>query len=304
MKSVLFFIFVSLLCLCVFGQDGGFTQDPNQAGYYNPDEVIPHCTTPTNGGLTPAGPCPPCQRPGPPCVDPNCGCQFDWVGAPGDDSFSWRFKDIYYGSYFDFDNWSPAPVLFNYPCEVCFVTIRGPGTTFIDNDVKVNTLTIGGNQWDHTNVFVGGAGRTIDPVVLTIGYDDIPVIKRVDGERLCNGQTLLTITGKGFGFCADDLTITVEDHTDDRAQWAEYDSTLVGCDYPNGCDYPGIPSIIEVPATVYDCEDVRIFYLDQKISCRVSIPDIYASQLWVKVQVNIRDPPLSDEVKWLTTYVK
>jgi len=296
MKSVLFFLFLSLLSLCVFAA----TSTP---GYYPPDEVIPHCTTPTNGGQVPDGPCPPCQRPDPiTCIDENCHCSFDWIGAPSDNDHL-RLKDIFYGSYHDFDNWSPAPVLFNYPCEVCFVTIRGPGTTFIDNDAKVNTLTIGGNQWDLTNVFVGGAGRTQDPVILTIGYDDIPVIKRVDGERLCNGQTLLTITGKGFGFCADDLTITVEDHTEDRAKWNQYDASD-HCDYPNGCDYPGLPSIIDVPATTYECEDVRIFYLDQKISCRVSIPDIYASQLWVKVQVNVRDPPLSDEVKWLTTYVK
>jgi len=276
MKSVLFF--VSLLCLC----------------------IVSVVVADADVACDPALPCPPCERPTPiDCIDENCFCTYDWVGPPADDQF--RFKDIFYGSFFDFDNWSPAPVLFNYPCEVCFVTIRGPGTTFIDNDVKVNTLTIGGNQWDLTNVFVGGAGRSTEPVILTIGYDDVPVIKRVDGERLCNGQTLITITGKGFGFCADDLTITVEDHTDDRAQWNQYDSD---CDYPNGCDYPGIPSIIPVPAIVYDCDDVRIFFLDQKISCRVSIPDIYASQLWVKVQVNTRSPPLTDEVQWLTTYVK
>jgi len=279
--------FVSLLCLCIVPIV--LAQEDSCA--------------PTNGGQVPAGPCPPCERPEPiDCIDENCFCTYDWIGAPGDNEHL-RLKDIFYGSFFDFDNWSPAPVLFNYPCEVCFVTIRGPGTTFIDNDVKVNTLTIGGNQWDLTNVFVGGAGRTEEPVILTIGYDDIPVIKRVDGERLCNGQTLITITGKGFGFCPEDLTITVEDHTEDRIQWDQYDASAQ-CDYPNGCDYPGLPSIIDVPPIVYECEDVRIFFLDQKISCRVSIPDIYAAQLWVKVQLNIRDPPLSDEVKWLTTYVK
>jgi len=278
MKSVLFF--VSLLCLC----------------------IVSTVLADSDVACDPALPCPPCERPPPPCVDENCFCNYDWIGPPVYSDDQIRFKDLFYGSFFDFDNLSPAPVLFNYPCEICFVTIRGPGTTFIDNDVKVNTLTIGGNQWDFTNVFVGGAGRSQDPVILTIGYDDIPVIKRVDGERLCNGQTLITITGKGFGFCAEDLTVTVEDHTDDRAQWNQYDAP--DCDYPNGCDYPGIPSIIDVPAIVYDCDDVRIFFLDQKISCRVSIPDIYAAQLWVKVQVNTRSPPLSDEVKWLTTYVK
>jgi len=257
---------------------------------------------PTNGGKRPAGPNIPCERPElPDCLDENCFCQYDWIGPPGQYD-SWRLNEIAYGSFFDTENWTPTPVLFGYPCEVCFVKIRGAGTTFIDKDVKVNTLTIGGSQWDYTNVFVGGAGRTEEPVILTIGYDDVPVIKRVDGQRLCNGQTLITITGKGFGFCADDLTITVSDHTEDRPQWYKYDAP--DCDYPLGCDYPGVPSILDVPPITYNCENIRIFFLDQKISCTVSIPDVYAQRLWVNVQVNLREPALFDTVEWLTTYVK
>jgi len=279
MKSVLFITLV-LVCLC-FGQDS------------------------PNGGLQPAGPDPPCQRPNPiTCLDENCFCVYDWIGPPGDVDH-WRLNDILYGSFFDFDTWSPAPVLFDYPCEVCFVTIRGAGTTFVDKSVKVNTLTIGGSQWDYTNVFVGGYLRALpnnEPVILTVGYDDIPKIKRVDGERICNGQTVITITGKGFGFCPDDLTITVFDDTQDRDQYYQYDTQ--DCPYPQGCDYPGIPSIIVAPGIAYNCENIRIFYLDQKISCTVSIPDVFAQQLRVQVQVNIRDPPVSDTVDWLTTYVK
>jgi len=280
MKSVLFISLVLCFVCISFGQEH--------------DDA--------NGGQVPLGPSPPCQRPNPICeLDPNCFCEYEYIGPPGSVDF-WRLGDLVYGSYHDFDNWSPAPILFDYPCDVCFVTIRGAGTTFIDRDTKVNILTIGGNQWDYTNVFVGGAGRTEEPVILTIGYDDIPVIKRVDGERICNGQTLITITGKGFGFCPDDLTITVRDATEDREQWEQYDTQ--NCDYPEGCDYPGVPSIIDVPGVTYNCENIRIFFLDQKISCTVSIPDVYAAQLEVNVQLNIRNPPLSDTVEWLTTYVK
>merc|ERR1712125_44095 len=172
--------------------------------------------------------------------------------------------------------------------------------TFIDEDTKVNTLTVGGRQWDRTSVFLGGAGRTEEPVTLSITYDDIPVIKRVDGERLCTGWSLLTITGKGFGFCAEDLIVTVRDATEDRPFYYEYDAP--NCDYPEGCNYPGVPSVIDVPGILYNCEDVRIYYLDQKIQCQVPIPDVYAVQLEVTVQVNIRDPPLSDSVEFLNTY--
>ena len=256
----------------------------------------------TNGGQTPEGPAPPCQRPKIiDCFDENCFCHYDWVGPAGDFDH-WRLRDIFYGSFHDLENWSPVPILWGYPCEVCFVKIQGPGVTFIDRNTKVNTLTIGGTQWDFTNVFVGGAERTFDPVILTVGYDDIPKIKRVDGQRICNGQTILTITGKGFGFCADDLTITVSDHTEDRPQFYQYEPEE--CDYPLGCDYTGVPSVIPITPREYDCTNVRIFFLDQKISCTVSISDVFAQRLWVTVQVNVRIPPVSDTVEWLTTYVK
>jgi len=247
-------------------------------------------------------PDPPCERPLPvDCLDANCHCKYEWIGPKGEPG-AWRLKDIHYGQYHDIDVWSPTPVLFGYPCDVCFVTIQGPGTTFIDEDTKVNTLTVGGRQWDRTSVFLGGAGRTEEPVTLSITYDDIPVIKRVDGERLCTGWSLLTITGKGFGFCAEDLIVTVRDATEDRPFYYEYDAP--NCDYPEGCNYPGVPSVVDVPGILYNCEDVRIYYLDQKIQCQVPIPDVYAAQLEVTVQVNIRDPPLSDSVEFLNTYRK
>lgn len=277
MKLVLLFVFLFSIVLC---------QD-----HVDPD-----------GGQDPPGPNPPCQRPNIiDCFDENCFCQYDWIGPAGDFDH-WRLNDIFYGSFHDGENWTPFPYLWGYPCEVCFVKIRGAGTTFFDIDTKLNTLTIGGRQWDQTNVFIGGAGRSEEPVILTLGYDDIPRIKRVDGQRLCNGQTLLTITGEGFGFCADDLTITVTDYTEDRPQWYKYPA--LDCDYPLGCDYPGVSSIIPVPPITVNCENVRIFFLDQKISCTVSISDVFAQQLWVNVQVNIRSPPLSDTVEWLTTYVR
>jgi len=248
-----------------------------------------------------AVPDPPCTRPLPPCVDPNCHCQFDWIGPEGR-ADHWRLKEIYYGSFHDFDNWSPAPILYGFPCEVCFVNITGFTTVFIDRDTKLNVLRIGGNQWDDSVVFVGGAGRNKQNVTLTISYDDIPKIKVVRGERLPNGQTLLTITGKGFGFCAADLNITVVDLTQDRPKWSHYNAP--NCDYPLGCDYPGIPSIIPVPGDYYTCDNVRIYFLDQKIQCTVAIPDVFAEELEVIVQVNIRTPPLSDSARWLSKYMK
>ena len=247
-------------------------------------------------------PDPPCERPLPiDCIDPNCHCQYEWIGPKGEPG-AWRLKDIHYGNYHELDVWTPTPLIFGYPCDVCFVTIQGPGTTFIDRDTKVNTLTVGGRQWDRTSVFLGGAGRTEEPVILTVAYDDIPVIKRVDGERLCTGETKLTITGKGFGFCPEDLTITVRDTTEDRPIYYEYEAP--NCDYRDGCGYPGVPSVLDVPGVTYNCERVRIYYLDQKIQCYVKIDDVFAEQFEVTVQVNIREPPLSNTVEWLTTYVK
>jgi len=239
--------------------------------------------------LASAQPDPPCERPPPlDCLDPQCHCEYEWIGPKAEGDY-WRFKDIYYGNYHDIDSWTPTPVVFGYPCDVCFVTIQGPGTTFIDQDTRVNILTIGGRQWDETSVFLGGAGRTEESVTLTIAYDDVPRIKRVDGQRLCTGETKLTITGEGFGFCPEDLTITVRDVEEDR---------------PIYDHYPGIPSVIPVDGITYNCENPRIYYLDQKIYCYVAIDDVYAGELEVTVQVNIRNPPLSDTVPYLVTYVK
>jgi len=258
-----------------------------------------------------AQPDPPCERPPDLCVDPNCYCLYEWIGPKVQHS-DWRLRDIYYGSYHDVEAWLPTPVIFQYPCEVCFVTIQGPGTTFIDEDTKVNRMTIGGRQWDSTNVFLGGVGRgevdvdAVDPedptVILTIGYDDIPVIKRVDAVRLNNGETCLTITGKGFGFCAEDLEITVRDTEWDRDIWDQYDS--IDCPYPEGCDYPGIPSVVDVPGVTYDCTNIQVVYLDQRITCIVRIPDLSPTELEVTVQVNVRSPPLFDTIEFLKTYTK
>jgi len=55
---------------------------------------------------------------------------------------------------------------------------------------------------------------------------------------------------------------------------------------------------------VYNCENIRIYFLDQKIQCTVSVPDVFAQQFEVTVQLNIREPPLSDTVGWLTKYIK
>jgi len=262
-----------------------------------------------------AQPDPPCERPPELCVDPNCYCLYEWIG-PKVQHPDWRLRDIHYGNYHDVEAWLPTPVIFQYPCEVCFVTIQGPGVTFIDQDTKVNRMTIGGRQWDETSVFLGGVGRIEnddgdetdddneddDTVILTIGYDDIPVIKRVDAVRLNNGVTCLTITGKGFGFCAEDLEITVRDTEWDRDIWDQYDS--VNCPYPEGCDYPGIPSVVEVPGVTYNCESIQVVYLDQRITCLVRIPDLSPEELEVRVQVNIRSPPLSDTIEFLKTYTK
>ena len=120
------------------------------------------------------------------CVDPNCYCLYEWIG-PKVQHPDWRLRDIHYGNYHDVEAWLPTPVIFQYPCEVCFVTIQGPGVTFIDQDTKVNRMTIGGRQWDETSVFLGGVGRIEnddgdetdddneddDTVILTIGTSSL-----------------------------------------------------------------------------------------------------------------------------------
>lgn len=124
----------------------------------------------------------------------------------------------------------------------------------------------------------------------------------MDGERLTNGQTKITIVGKGFGFEASGLSITVNDHAQDRPQWEHYQTS--GCEFPLGCDEPGIPSTFVAPGVVYDCTEPRIFHHDSFVHCFIDTPDVFPQELQVTIQTSLRSPPLSASATILNTYIK
>ena len=100
----------------------------------------------------------PCEEPPVLILDPCCYCTYNWIGPHGYYNF-WTLNDITYAIYHDADHWSPFPSIDIIPCVVCFVTIQGAGTTFIDIDTQANDMTIGGNEWDDTTVVLAGPGR-------------------------------------------------------------------------------------------------------------------------------------------------
>ena len=100
----------------------------------------------------------PCEEPPVLILDPCCYCTYNWIGPHGYYNF-WTLNDITYATYHDADHWSPFPSIDIIPCKVCFVTIQGAGTTFIDIDTQANDMTIGGNEWDDTTVVLAGPGR-------------------------------------------------------------------------------------------------------------------------------------------------
>jgi len=130
-------------------------------------------------------------------------------------------------------------------------------------------------------------------VVVTIGgtdYDFTPVIFTVTGERLANGDTLLTIIGRGFGFHASDLVISAVDYNQDTPDADCYVlNPSDASQYPQTISCPGRPSIIHYPPTAllpnysYPCTHTRIFHHDSHISCTVSIPNAVPSELTVIV---------------------
>jgi len=244
----------------------------------------------------------PCVEPPVLVLDPCCYCTYNWLGPHGYYNF-WTLNDITYATYHDPAHWSPFPSIDIIPCEVCFVTIQGAGTTFIDYNTQANDMTIGGNEWDYTTVVLAGPGRGYtNDVFLQLYYDNIPVIFSVQAERQVTGQTKITIIGKGFGFEASGLTITVVDTTQDRPQWEEYQTT--NCNYPYGCDYPGIPSVLVAPGVVYDCTNIRIFHHDSFVSCYIDTPDVNAQEFEITIQTSLRNPPVSASTVFLSTYIK
>jgi hypothetical protein len=75
-------------------------------------------------------------------------------------------------------------------------------------------------------------------------YDDQPEIKYAGAERLANGDVVLTLQGKGFGFDSSSISVTV-------TEIAEYD--------PNNYVTPR-PSVALVTGAVntYACTDVTL----------------------------------------------
>jgi len=251
-----------------------------------------------NVGETPIDPC---NEPAPLILDPCCACTYNWIGPTGYFT-GWTLNYIKYASYHDAAFWSPFPSIEIVPCEVCFVTIQGDNTVFIDQNTLANDMTIGGNEWDNTVVVLAGPGRVANDVYLQLDYDDIPVIFSVHGEREVNGQTKITIIGKGFGFEASGLTITVVDLTQDRPMWEEYSTS--NCHYPDGCNYPGIPSVLEAPGVTYSCTNIRIFHHDSYVSCYIPTPDVNAEEFEITIQTSLRNPPVSASTVFLSTYIK
>lgn len=230
--------------------------------------------------------------------DPLCFCEYTWLGPHGYYNY-WTLDDITYATYHDADHWDPSPHIEIIPCKVCYVTIQGANTVFIDEDTSANDMYIGGNKWDDTTVVLGHLeGHTI----LTLDYDDIPEIFSVDGERLTNGQTKITIVGKGFGFEADGLTIKVNDNTQDRPMWSDHRPD--DCEFPLGCDNPGIPSTFVAPGIEYECTEPRIFHHDSFVHCFINTPDVFPQELQVTIQTSLRDPPLSASATILNTFIK
>jgi len=248
----------------------------------------------------------PCNEPVVLILDPCCYCTYNWIGPNGYYNF-WTLNDITYATYHDADHWSPFPSIDIIPCVVCFVTIQGAGTTFIDKNTQANDMTIGGNEWDATTVVLAGPGRGYDyDIFLQLDYDDIPVIFSVHGEREVTGQTKITIIGKGFGFEASGLTITVVDTTQDRPEWEAYDAA---CTYPDQitpkvCPQPGIPSVLVAPGNVYPCTNIRIFHHDSFVSCYIDTPDVFAEEFEITIQTSLRDPTVSASTVFLSTYIK
>lgn len=99
--------------------------------------------------------------------DPLCFCEYTWLGPHGYYNY-WTLDDITYATYHDADHWDPYPHIEIIPCKVCYVTIQGANTVFIDEDTQNNDMYIGGNKWDDTTVILGHLeGLT----VLTLGMN-------------------------------------------------------------------------------------------------------------------------------------
>jgi len=232
--------------------------------------------------------------------DPDCLCIYTWRGPHGYYDF-WVLSDIVFGTYHDPAHWTPDPATEIVPCTTCYVNIYGRGVTFIDKFTWVNTMTVGRDYWDDAFVVVGGRNRG-PATTLKVWYDRVPVIFSVEGYRQTNGQTLLKIIGKSFGFNAALVGVTVANYLpigcypnyQGISQYPLLPKTTNVPGIQNNIICPGLPSYLDYPTEPTDlagdqfalaCTDVRIYHRDSHIQCLASVPDLNPQELTVTVSV-------------------
>ena len=110
-------------------------------------------------------------------------------------------------------------------------------------------------------------------------YDSNPEISKIEGEKLCNGETLLTIIGKGFGFDKDGLIVTVTQEYPPQELKRK-------CKYPqSNCDL----QLLDSKETYY-CDELEMIYQDELIQCIVLSPLLDSRPLEVSV-INLQHNP-------------
>merc|ERR1719282_116707 len=177
------------------------------------------------------------------------------------------YEEEIYNGCFCFVEWNDANSVGNWtvkenwlqlaePAWPSFVSISGDNTITVDEERRINELYVGPNRWDTT--------RLVIDEDLTIVYDDVPVISRVQGYRLATGEVRLVIQGKGFGFVSEDIVVVAQEfwENDDDADIADQDPF------------------------VYECEKVTLTYRDAKIECNIPAANLMPYTLQVQVSAN------------------
>ena len=177
------------------------------------------------------------------------------------------YEEEIYNGCFCFAEWNDANDVGNWtvnenwlqlmePSWVHFVSISGDNTVTVDEERRINELYVGPNRWDTT--------RLVIDEDLTIVYDDVPVISRIQAYRLPTGQVRLIIQGKGFGFVSEDIAVVAED-------FYEVDNDS---------------NIDDMEPFTYVCNNPTLTYRDAKIECNLTAANIMPSALKVQVRAN------------------
>eukprot|EP00012_Vannella_robusta_P003689 CAMPEP_0206185708 /NCGR_PEP_ID=MMETSP0166-20121206/1966_1 /ASSEMBLY_ACC=CAM_ASM_000260 /TAXON_ID=95228 /ORGANISM="Vannella robusta, Strain DIVA3 518/3/11/1/6" /LENGTH=219 /DNA_ID=CAMNT_0053600949 /DNA_START=38 /DNA_END=697 /DNA_ORIENTATION=- len=170
----------------------------------------------------------------------GCHCFVEWNDA--NSVGNWTVKE----------NWLQLAE----PAWPSFVSISGDNTITVDEERRINELYVGPNRWDTT--------RLVIDEDLTIVYDDVPVISRVQGFRLATGEVRLVIQGKGFGFVSEDVSVVATEF------------------YENDDD----ANIEDHELFEYQCEHVTLTYRDAKIECNIPAANLMPYTLQVQVSAN------------------